>query len=71
MKTLDEVITAIDVCSHGKGCENCCYRVVDEDGFEMYLDCPKKDEDALQYLKDYRESLIKKTIVPRHLKEME
>ena len=55
MKTLDEVIKAIDVCTNGKGCKYCCYRVVDEDGFEMYLDCPSKDKDALQYLKWYKE----------------
>lgn len=57
MKTLDEVIKAVEVCSHGKGCEHCCYRVVDEDGFEMYLDCPKKDEDVLQWLKGYKDHI--------------
>ena len=54
MKSLDDVINAIDVCSHGKGCEHCCYRIVNEDGFEMYLDCPEKDVDALHYLREYQ-----------------
>ena len=54
MKTLDEVITGLEVCSNGQGCENCPYAVYDEDGFEQYLDCEKMNTDALHYLKALR-----------------
>ena len=57
MKTLDEVIKAFDICTNSKGCKNCPYAVYDEDGFEMYLECSKKDTDALQYLKNYKEMI--------------
>ena len=55
MKTLDEVITALDVCTNGKGCENCPYAVYDEDGFEEYTECEKLKTDALRYLLEYRQ----------------
>ena len=54
MKTLDEVITSLDVCINGKGCKNCPYAVYDEDEFEEYTECEKQRVDALHYLKEYQ-----------------
>ena len=54
MKTLDEVITALDICTNGKGCENCPYEVYDENGFEEYTGCEKLKTNALHYLREYR-----------------
>ena len=54
MKTLDEVITALDVCTQSKGCKLCPYSIYDEDGFNLYDDCPSMENDALQWLKGYK-----------------
>lgn len=69
MKTLDEVIKALDVCSTGKGCENCPYAVYDEDGFEEYLECGKMNVDALYYLKTYKDDKDDLTALRAYWKE--
>ena len=52
MKTLDEVIKALEICTNGKGCESGCpYAIYDEDGFEDHLECESMETDALHYLK--------------------
>ena len=55
MKTLDQVITSLDVCINSKGCKNCHYAVYDEDEFEEYTECKKQKVDALHYLKHLQE----------------
>lgn len=55
MKTLDEVIKALDVCTQSKGCKLCPYSIYDEDGFNLYDDCPSMYNDALHYLKELQE----------------
>lgn len=58
MKTLDEVIKALDNCAdvnaNFEACECCEYRDIRDDGY----DCGRLQmmEDALHYLKNYRDS---------------
>ena len=60
MRSLQEVIKAIDICMNGKGCENCPYAIYDEDGFEDHLECYKPQEDSLEYLKQLEKETEKK-----------
>ena len=51
MKTLDELIKSYECI----GCEGCAYL---DDCFDHHTcECPDRDNDALQYLKNYREMI--------------
>ena len=49
MKTLDEVIKALEICTESHGCVGCPYLMGDYD-----KKCEQQDMDALHYLKEYR-----------------
>ena len=54
MKTLDEVIKGFECCEN-TDCGNCPYKILFNDDSHVPCDQFSKDEDALYYLKEYRE----------------
>ena len=55
MKTLDEVISALENCCSSKvNCDNCTYTVVNAEGVTI-CNNDQMEKDALHYLKVYRE----------------
>lgn len=53
MKTLDEVISAYELCSEGK-CEECLYRQIATNLGYVPCDPTERDADALHYLKAHK-----------------
>ena len=54
MKTLDEVIRAYECCQNVE-CDECPFKILFNDDSHVPCDQFSKDEDALHYLKEYRE----------------
>ena len=55
MKTLDEVIKALEICSTDDDpCDKCPYTEFDKNGVWACSMCGDFAEDALHYLKEYR-----------------
>ena len=51
MKTLDEVIKALEICTESHGCIGCPYLAGND------KKCEKQDADALHYLKMYHSDM--------------